>query len=265
MLAPTGDQGFRVASESADVELILVDPHFVVGDWRLIDTISNLRADARTAGIPIFLVGPQSIDIALNDLMTRYSGIRYVVTPTSAALLERQIGGRPSELSDVERASSARESAALLAVLASRPSDPIAEGLERAEPVLTVALNSPTGPVAVTALGDVPAAEAQQGLADVLLDPTPPAPLRLGAATQLARSLQRFGSLVTADQETRLLAAFDQEADPTLRMALAAVVGALRPKPALVGLRLQRSGTSAAPPASSQPTLAPPPPADAQP
>ena len=49
----------------------------------------------------------------------------------------------------------------------------------------------------------------------------------------LVRSIQRFGPLVAADQEVRLLAAYDQESDPALRTALAAVLGALRPKPAV--------------------------------
>src|SRR5205823_5543886 len=57
-LAPTGQEGFRAAAESADVELILIDVHMVEGTWRLVDTLSNLRADARTAGIPIYVVGP---------------------------------------------------------------------------------------------------------------------------------------------------------------------------------------------------------------
>jgi hypothetical protein len=147
----------------------------------------------------------------------------------------------------------------------------MAEGLDRAGPALTVALQTPTGPVATTALGDVPAPEAQQGLADVLLDPTQPQALRLASATQLARSLQRFGPLVTLRQEERLLAAFDQEADPTLRTGMAAVIGALRPRPSLIGTRLQRYGAPAASPAAPSPSPAPsgaeasPPPAAAQP
>ncbi|MBV8229092.1 MAG: HEAT repeat domain-containing protein, partial [Planctomycetaceae bacterium] len=258
VLAPTGDQGFRTASESADVELILVDPHFVLGDWRLIDTISNLRADARTAGIPIVIVGPEAIGVALDDLMRRYPGLRPIVTPTSAALLEAQLGGRPSGASDAERAGASREAAALLGVLSTRPGDPMAEGLDRAGPALTVALQTPTGPVATTALGDVPAPEAQQGLADVLLNPTRPPALRLASATQLARSLQRFGPLVTRHQEERLLAAFDQEADPTLRTGMATVLGALRPQPSLIGTRLQRYGAPAASPAAPSPSPATP-------
>jgi hypothetical protein len=104
--------------------------------------------------------------------------------------------------------------------------------------------------------------DAQRGLADVVLDPSKPAPLRIGTAAQLVRSIQRFGPLVAADQETRLLAAYDQEPDPAVRTALATVIGALRPKPAQNGLRIQQYGTTPAPapaPAEAVPGQQPPP------
>jgi hypothetical protein len=99
--------------------------------------------------------------------------------------------------------------------------------------------------------------DAQRGLADVVLDPSEPAPLRRNTAAMLVRSIQRFGPLVAADQETRILAAFDQESDPALRTALAAVLGALRPKPALAGARIQQYGVGPAPAPASTETPAP--------
>ena len=81
-VAETGDRGFRLASESADVELILIDPHFVQGHWRLVDTLGNLRADARTAAIPTFVVGPRNVGIQLDDLFARFPGVKYLITPT---------------------------------------------------------------------------------------------------------------------------------------------------------------------------------------
>ena len=73
--------------------------------------------------------------------------------------------------------------------------------------------------------------DAQRGLADLVLDPSKPAPLRQSAAAMLVRSIQRFGPLLAADQEVRLLAAYDQESDLALRTSLAAVVGACDPSP----------------------------------
>jgi hypothetical protein len=257
-LARTGGEGFLAAAERADVELVLVDSHMTEGPWRLIDTLSNFRADARTAGIPIYIVGTLSQQAALDETMANYPGVKFLVTPTNAAILEQQHRGRPSELTDAERSAYAREAAALLARIAAQPGNPFETDLRRAEGALSTALNVPaTGLAASSALGDVPDAAAQRGLADVVLDPSKAAPLRLSAAGQLARSLQRFGPLVAADQEPRLLEALDQEEDPALRTALAAVVGALRPKPALIGQRLQQFEARTVPVAPAQANPAP--------
>lgn len=265
-LAQTGAEGFQVAAERADIELILIDPHMIDGSWRLVDTLSNFRADARTAGTPIYIVGTLSQQAALDATMANYPGVKFLVTPTSPAILEQQLGGRPMDLSDAERTTYANEAAALLAQIAARPGNPFETDLRRAEGALSTALNIPsTSLAAATALGDVPDADAQRGLADLVLDPSKPAALRLSAAGQLARSVQRFGPLVTADQEVKLVAALDDEADPALGTALAAVVGALRPRPALIGQRLQKFDARTVPVAPAQanpaPDAAPSPPA----
>ncbi len=258
MLALTGDDGFRMAAESADVELIVIDYHLIQGEWRLVDTVSNLRADARTAGIPLYVVGPLNTQYKLVDLPNRYPGVKFLVTPTSPQILEQQLGGRPSGLSDAERAGSAQEAAMLLALVAARPGNPFEPDLVQAEPALAIALSGPnTSLPASSALGDVPDPGAQRGLADVLLDPSKPAPLRLNAAGQLARSIQRFGPLVTADQEAHLLAALPQEGDPALRTSLASVLGALRPKSGPIGIRLRTDPALAPPAPGAAPAAAP--------
>lgn len=241
LLAPTGDEGFRLAADSADVELILVDHHLIQGAWRLSDTLANLRADARTAGIPIYVVGPLNLNEKLNYLKTSFPGVKLLVQPQTPELLEKQLGGRPASLSADERASYAREAAILLSHLATAPGSPFEPDLSGAEPALTLALSIPgTSLAASAALGEVPGAGAQRGLADVVVDATKPAQLRISAAAQLAKSLQRFGRLVAADQEIKLLATFDREQDRAVRTAVASVIGALRPRPGPVGHRLQQ-------------------------
>jgi CheY-like chemotaxis protein len=244
VLATTGDEGFKAASDSADVELVLLDNHMIGGDWRLHDTISNLRADARTAGLPIYIVGPLAREVDLLALMNeRFPGVKFLVTPNSPKNLDRQLGfggTRPQPISAEERAGYAKESASLLALIASRPSSPFEPDLVRIEPALNFALNTPeTSLSASAALGDVPDPEAQRGLADVLVDPAKPTPLRTSVAARLSRSIQRFGPLVTAEQEVQLLNAFKTETDGDLQTALAAVIGALRPKSTATGARLR--------------------------
>lgn len=253
LLAPTGAEGFRLAADSADVEIILVDHHMVQGAWRLSDTLANLRADARTAGIPIYVVGPLNLNEKLNYLKTSFPGVKFLVQPTTPDILEKQLGGRPAALSAEERAGYARQAAVLLTRIANAPGSPFEPDLSGAESALTIALSIPGTSLAASAtLGEVPGRAAQLGLADVVIDTSKPAQLRVSAAAQLAKSLQRFGRLVAADQEIKLLGTYDRERDPAVRTAIASVIGALRPKAGPVGHRLQQYE-----PLPPQPTQAP--------
>ena len=242
-LVQTGPEGFKTASDSADVEVIFVDIHMIAGDWRLHDVLSNLKADARTSGIPVFIVGPLNREADLLSIPRRFPGVKFLVTSTDPKTLDQQlaIAGRPAPPSPAERAATAREAATLLARIATGPNSPFEHDLAGIEPELMIALNTPgTDLAASSALGDVPDPNAQRSLADVSTDPGKAAPLRLSAATQLARSVQRFGPLVSKSQEVQLLSAFEREADPALRNALGAVIGALRPTANPTGQRPRR-------------------------
>jgi hypothetical protein len=61
-----------------------------------------------------------------------------------------------------------------------------------------------------------------------VLDPSQPPQTRKQSASQLVRSIKRFGPLVSGYQEFRLAASVDQETDPDLRAELLSVVRALR-------------------------------------
>jgi hypothetical protein len=292
LTAPDGPAGFRLAAASADVEVILVNPTFLEGPWRTRDLLANLRADAATASVPVLLYGPlgvgrgrvttgvgprnEPIEISamlqgrtrVGDLTNLAPGVAAVVTPSDPGafgpVLRRELerlGARP--LSDAERRAMASEATELLARVATRPNSPLAAGLAAVEPELSRALiESPSGGAAATALAEVPDADAQRGLADVVLDSSRPAALRADAARALARSLQRFGPLLAGEQEARLAQALDGgEADPTVRDAIAAVVGALRPRPEAIGPRLRRAidPAGALPPPETPPAPGPAP------
>ncbi len=187
--------------------------------------------------------GTSAVRERLEDDQASFPRVAILVPTTDANLWKRQVDAAMARmgalpLSAAERDAFAKGAAALLARIASRPGSPLAGGLDRAGPALTGALNSAAGVAASEALGDVPGIEAQRGLADAAIDPSRPDNLRRRAAEALARSLQRFGPLIAADQEPKLLEALDRESDPAVRAALAAALGALRPRPALVGRRL---------------------------
>lgn len=244
-IARTGAEAFETAAGSADVELIVVDPYFANDPWRLPDLLGNLKADGRTAGIPVFLVGPLALRDRLASGLESFPGVRFLVSPTETTLLRDQLdrasaamGVRP--MSAAERADYARRASGLLAEVARRPGSPFEPDLPAAEPALALALNGTSAPdESAVALGDIPGADAQRSLADAALDGSRALPTRLASAGALARNIRRFGPKLDGDQERRLVAELGQEAEPSLRDALAAVVGALKPGPDASGSRLQ--------------------------
>jgi len=244
-VAATGAEGFALASGSADVELILTEANFVNDPWTLTDLLGNLKADGRTSGIPVVIVGPLSTRNQIAASLESFPGARFAVTPTETALfggqldrIIRSLGVRP--LSADERSSYAKRASGLLATVARRPGSPFEADLAAATPALGSAINGPVAPIeAATILGDIPGQLAQRTLADAVLDTSRDAPSRLASAENLARNIRRFGRVVAPEQERRLLTELDIETDPSIRDALATIIGALRPTPDASGSRLQ--------------------------
>ena len=244
-LETTGTRGLLAAAETADVELILISYDLFGQGWALNDTLANLEANARTAAIPVFVYGPLNVQFKHPNLAVNYPGIRFLVQPVDAAMLKRQIKDLPAAVASAELAGYAREATGLLAQIAKNRNGPFASDLRDAEPALTQALNaSETGPSAATALGDVPDPDAQRSLADVVLDPSRAALLRTQTAADLVRSIQRFGRLMSADQEARLASMVRAEDDPDIHAALLSIVRALTAGP---GVKVARPPTTPVP------------------
>ncbi len=228
-LEQTGERGFQAATEAADVELILVSHSLTQGRWDLLDVLTNLRSDARTANLPLYIYGPRNLETTRAHLPINYPGVKFLIQTSDVKSLERQLGGRPAKLTDAERLDQARQAAALLAQIAGRPNSPFAADLSAAESALTAAISTPDAALsASSALGDVPTPDAQRALADAVLDPSRDPALRRSSAERLARSIQRFGPMVASDQEVKLLDAFKNDDDPEMHAALGMVVGTLR-------------------------------------
>lgn len=227
-LETAGDKGFVAATESADVELILVSHDLPRTPWSLIDVLTNLGGDARTSGLPLYIYGPSKLDSTRPELLRNFPGAKYLIYADSRELFERQLGEAKSKLTDEERSARAKDAAELLALIASRPAGPFSADLAGIEPSLAAALGTPGVDASISsALADVPNPRAQQSLADAVLDASRDETFRRQSAEKLGRSIQRFGPMLSGDQEVKLVKAFQTEEDPELKTALAAVVGVL--------------------------------------
>ena len=185
-VARTGQTGFQLASESADVELVLLDPIGLDGPWGWVDTVTNLRADARTAGLPIFIVGDQKFGDKVAPTLSRYPHTGFVIVApgqpdTLKTQLDRQLAdmGAQPPLSEEERTQYASAASTLLARITAETNSPFEGSIPLAEPALSRALNNPTtASSAAQALSDVPVADAQRSLASLALDSGQTAELR---------------------------------------------------------------------------------------
>jgi hypothetical protein len=250
----SGSKGFRAAAESADVELILISFDLFHSGWGLNDTLANLGADSRTAGVPVFIYGPLDVQYKRPNLEHDYPGIKFLVQPTDPDLLKRQLKVLPAVPSETVRTSYAHEAATLLARIATERKGPFVAGLTAIEPTLALALSeAQTAQSAATALREVSDPDAQRSLADIVLDPSQSSLLRRQSASELIHSIQRFGPLITASQEARLATVVRDETDPEVRASLLAVFHALVPAPPLrspkyPGVTLPRSSSTSVEP-----------------
>ena len=228
----SGSKGFRAAAESADVELILICFDLFHSGWGLNDTLANLGADSRTAGIPVFIYGPLDVQYKRPNLEHDYPGIKFLVQPINPDMLLQQLKALPGVSNETVRVSYAREAATLLARIATERKGPLVPSLTSIEPTLVLALNeAQTAHAAATALREVSDPDAQRSLADVVLDPSQSSLIRRQSASELVYSIQRFGPLITASQEARLATSIREETDPEIRVNLLAILRALVPAP----------------------------------
>ncbi len=235
-LEVTGARGFAAAAVAADVELILISHDLFGQQWTVNETLANLKTDARTAAIPVFIYGPLNVAYEHPSLERNYPGIKFLVQPVDAATLKKQIKDLPGALDRPERAGYAREAAELIAGVAKQPKSPLAVDSTVAEHLLAAALNADeTGAAAAISLGHVADPDAQRNLADTALDPARPAAIRRQSAKELVESIRRFGPLMSARQEARLKTMIDDEEDPNVLADLKSVSRALRGVSAIEG------------------------------
>jgi HEAT repeat protein len=240
----TGREGFVAATRAADVSLIVLQSNTI--RWPLSQTIANLRADSRTANIPIAIFGMESNEHRVEPLTRRYARVTYILEPNSLDNMKSRIQPFLSSIqtppiSEDEHSRQAAIAVEWLARIAASHRTNVFD-LRPAESALAGAIADPKlAPRAMYALSAIGSKTSQTSLLEVVVSPNQPLELRLAAGAQLAAHIQRHGLLLSDEQLVQLKNAWKKADDPELKTALATVIGTLQPDVKRVGDRLKSS------------------------
>lgn len=235
LLETSGRDGFMEAARRGDAELILVSTQMDPTGWDLPETVSNFKADARTAGVPLIVVGALDAKLRLRTLLSNNPGLGFMVSPANEAIARRQIDFQlaklvVSPLTTVERVNYATQASALLSRLASEKGpNAMTAMLGSLDPHVYRSLKVRSG---ASTLAPVPTPDELGDLAGRVLQESLPAPERIKAAQKLAGLIQKSGVDAPAEQAQKIDELFlklGQGGDKQLREGIAALVGVNKP------------------------------------
>ncbi len=249
-VALSGRDGFRIASTRNDIELVIL--HLNVIRWPLSQTIANFRADARTAGLPIVIYGPEQLRGEATSLMRKYPLVTYVGESSTAANLDVQLqpflsGLRTPPMSPQQRQAMQSEALYWLAHIASGRRTGIYDLREVQDILLDLANDPDLAPNALLTLSAVPTPEAQRHLHEIAVNAQRDAAIREAAALQLAYHIQRYGLLLSTGEVNQIELAWKASQSPELTTALSSIMGLLQPDGKRVSERLRQLPPPGAP------------------
>ncbi len=241
-IATTGMDGFQMAAEQGTIDLAVL--HLNTIRWELSQTIENLRADARTASVPIAIYGPRGLQSSVQRLIDRNPPVVYLeesndTRDVSQTLQPFLAQVTPPALTDDQRTEQMAAAAYWLRHIAQGQRTKIFDLTAAETPLANTISNPELARDALVALGAIGTAPAQQTLADAALGPGFELPVRETAALQLAFHIQRFGGLLQNGQLEAIRNAWETTSEPEMKTALASVIGSLKPSPEAVSRQLQ--------------------------
>lgn len=246
--ATTGMDGFRMASTRGDIALIAIHPACI--RWGLTQTIANLRADARTAGIPIIVYGPESIRTTIERIAERYPLIGYAPDgEQSFQIYVKQFLAKRKIPPETDEQRNERIAAAgfWFAHIASGNRTGTFD-IRSAENILFESVNLPqVAENGVIGLGAIATTTSQERLQEITVAVDRDESLREAAALQLGFHIQKHGVLIGQSRVLEVQASWQAATDPALKTALAAVMGTFKPKTVEVDRLLQSLPDAAIP------------------
>jgi hypothetical protein len=238
----TGREGFIIASSRMDVKLIAI--HINSIRWSLSQTLTNFKADARTASLPIIIYGPANQEYQLLETIGRTSLSMYMPETIDSVLFAEQIQQflasiDTPDLSPEQKKLQIESAAYWLSYIAATRRNDIYD-LTPAETALTSGLSNPElAQKCLLGLSSIATESSQRTLLSSALLVQNSPETRRSAAYQLAYHIQKFGWLLNTQAAGELHDTHESTTDPEVATALAAVIGSLKPNSQLVGERLQ--------------------------
>lgn len=235
-------EAFEHLNRAADFDVILVFPNAPPSELPYV--LTQLREDRDAARLPLLVFADAKNEEGLTQMVRHHPHTR-VVPQALAAMpeeLKSTIDRRIKDASGAALSAKEREEFRKVAMdLLWRMARGEISGyhvLAARAAVVQAVGSKDLGVEAVEILGRLPGTESQHRLAGIVLDPSREK-LRLTAARELNRHLQKFGLLLTTQQMKDLRAAYRNPAEePDLRAQLALVMGSLRPTSLQTGNRL---------------------------
>jgi hypothetical protein len=242
VLVATAREAFEQMNRSADFDVVLLFSSVPFGEFPYV--LAQFRQDKESRLLPLFILADKKGQETAPRLAARYQNtwvVPEVITTLAddlKATIEKGItdaGG--AKLSAKERQELTRVALDILWRMAR--GEIRGYDVRPAQEAVVQALRSPELAVeAVEILGRLPGADNQQRLGGIVLDPTR-GKLRLTAAIELNRHIQKHGVLLAAQQLKDLQATYRNPAESAdLRTQLAFVMGSLRPSATQTGSRL---------------------------
>ncbi len=249
-LTATGREGFEQVAERGDIALAIV--HLNSIRWELTQTVSNLRADARTAAVPIAIYGPVGLEDRAEVLSIRHPNVFYLHESHDSVDLRHQLLPVLAQLSPPpltpQQLNERKQSAAYwLRQIALTGREDI-YSLSIAESALAEALNDASVVTnAIVAYGAIGRPDVQSRLMEYATAPGLDATQRQRAALYLSFHLKRFGLLLSPSELQQLQDGFDDEADPGVKSLLSAAIGAIPREAGVVAPLLQQFPSTSTP------------------
>jgi len=230
-VAETGRELFDFATASSDVELILIGT--MRGPTRTALWLEDLRRDARTAGVPVGLVGDEETFDVARRLAEGDDLTHAVIRPQTPEAMAAQIGALRQAANLRLAMPRLREAFAVSSVQWLARLATVEHGLYDLRPLDGVLARSlyvsELREDAARTLAHLATAESQLALVNMASRRTQPIEAREVAASAFAESVAQFGILLTSDEILRQYDRYNASAnaDPPTKQLLGGILDTL--------------------------------------